>query len=80
MTEQINKRLIDEQVRMILERYLKKELNAKQGMDLLGLKRRQFFEWANKYRENPACWTIAITELLQKIFFTSFISLPIRHL
>ena len=58
MTEQIHKRLIDAQVRMILERYLKKELNAKQGMDLLGLKRRQFFEWVKRYKEQGEGFSI----------------------
>jgi len=52
MVEQLHKRFIDEQVRMILERYLKKELSAKQGMDLLGLKRSQFFEWVKRYKES----------------------------
>lgn len=51
MTEHIHKRLTDEQVRMILERYLKKELSAEQGMNLLGLQRRQFFKWVKRYKE-----------------------------
>ena len=47
MTEQIHKRLVDEQVGTILERYLNKEIAAEQGMDLLGLKWRQFLRWVN---------------------------------
>ena len=43
MTEQMHKRLTEEQVVMILERYIKKELSREHAMDLLGLKRRQFF-------------------------------------
>jgi hypothetical protein len=43
MTEQIHKRLTEEQVGMILDRYNKKELSREQAMELLGLKRRQFF-------------------------------------
>jgi hypothetical protein len=43
MGEQIHKRLINEQATMILDRYNKKELTANQAMDLLCLKRRQFF-------------------------------------
>ncbi|MBI5049069.1 MAG: hypothetical protein HZB54_09010 [Deltaproteobacteria bacterium] len=58
MTEQIHKRLIDEQVRMILERYLKKEISAKQGMYLLGLKRRQFFKWVKRYKEQGEDFSI----------------------
>lgn len=58
MTEQVHKRLADEQVRMILGRYMAKEMRAAEAMELLGLKRRQFFEWAQRYRENPVSFTI----------------------
>lgn len=58
MTDHIHKRLTEEQVRTILERYLKKELSAEQGMDLLGIKRRQFFKWVKKYKENSDGFTI----------------------
>lgn len=58
MTEHIHKRLIEEQVRMILERYLRKELSAEQGMNLLGLKRRQFFKLLKRYKENYDGFTI----------------------
>ena len=53
MSEQVHKRLSDEQVRMILGRYTTKELTAAEAMELLGLKRRQFFEWAQRYRKDP---------------------------
>ena len=53
MSEQVHKRLTDEQVRMILGRYAAKELTAAQAIELLGLKRRQFFEWAQRYRKDP---------------------------
>lgn len=58
MTEQMHKRLTEEQVVMILERYIKRELSREHAMDLLGLKRRQFFEWLKKYRENLKDFTI----------------------
>lgn len=58
MGEQIHKRLSDEQVRMILKRYVKKDLGSEQAMDLLGLKRSQFFEWVKKYREGQEDFTI----------------------
>lgn len=58
MTEQIHKRLTEGQVGMILDRYSKKELSREQAMELLGLKRRQFFEWLKKYRENRKDFTI----------------------
>lgn len=58
MTEQVHKRLIDEQVKMILDRFIRKELQSEQAMDLLGLKRSQFFEWVKKYREDRGTFTI----------------------
>lgn len=51
MTEQLHKRLSEEQVKMLLDRYIKKELGSEQAMNLLGLKRRQFFEWVKRYKE-----------------------------
>ena len=57
-TEQIHKRLTEEQVEIILNRYNKNELSREQAMELLGLKRRQFFEWLKKYRENRKDFTI----------------------
>ena len=58
MVDQIHKRLVDEQVTMILERYIKKELGMNQAMDLLGLKRRQFFEWVKRYRERSEGFSV----------------------
>jgi len=58
MVEQIHRRLSDEQVKMILDRYVKKELGTEQAMNLLGLKRSQFFELVKKYRETPDGFTI----------------------
>ena len=59
MNEQIHKRLTDEQMKMIVEKYLRKEMAASEAMELLCLKRRQFFEWVRKYRNNPAGFTTA---------------------
>lgn len=53
MTEQIHKRLSNELVRTVLERYLRKEIDTEQTMDLLGLKRSQFFEWVKRFKEDP---------------------------
>lgn len=58
MSEQVHKRLADEQVRMILGRYVAKELAAAHAMELLDLKRRQFFEWVQRYRKDPESFTI----------------------
>ena len=43
---------------MILNRYNNNELSREQAMELLGLKRRQFFEWLKKYRENRKDFSI----------------------
>ena len=59
MGEQVHKRLSDEQVKMIMEKYLSRELSAGHAMELLDLKRRQFFEWAQRYRNDPEGFTIA---------------------
>ncbi len=58
MSEQVHRRLGDEQVKMILGRYAAKELTAAQAMELLGLRRRQYFEWVQRYREDPEGFTI----------------------
>ena len=58
MTEQIHKRMIDEQVRIILYRYVKKGISVLQAMNLLDLKRRQFFEWVKRYKEQGEGFSI----------------------
>jgi len=65
MTDQIHKRLEGEHVRMILGRYIKKEISASQAMDLLGLKRRQFFEWVKRYRQVPDSFTVDYKRIIQ---------------
>lgn len=52
MSEQVHKRLVDEQVRMILWKYVANELTAAQAMELPGLKQHQFFEWVQGFRGN----------------------------
>ena len=58
MAEQVHKRLTDEQMKMIVEKYPARELSAAQAMELLDLKRRQFFEWVRRYRNDPEAFTI----------------------
>ena len=58
MTEQVHKRLIDEQVKMVVDRFIRKELSSERAMQLLGLKRSQFFEWVKRYRESGEAFTI----------------------
>lgn len=61
MNNQVHKRLSNEQVIAILEKYCLKEIKTDQAQDLLGLKRRQFFEWTKRYRKNPAKFSIEFT-------------------
>jgi hypothetical protein len=58
MNEQIHKRLTDEQARMMLSRYVANEMKTVEAMELLGLKRRQFFEWVQRYRKDPDGFTV----------------------
>jgi hypothetical protein len=60
MEEQIHKRLINEQVTMILDRYNKKELTADQAMDLLCLKRHS--ETLNSFCLVDQAWDIPGTD------------------
>lgn len=58
MTRHIHKRLINDQVRMILARYVNKEISSEQAMALLEIKRSQFFELVKQYKANPEGFTI----------------------
>lgn len=58
MKEQIHKRLTVEQVKTILDIYINKRLDAEHAMNLLDLRRRQFFEWVRRYKEDPDGFTI----------------------
>ena len=58
MREQVHKRVTDEQAKTVLRRYCAGEITSAQAMALLGLKRRQFFEWAKRYRGNPEGFTV----------------------
>ena len=51
MSRQLHNRLSDEQVSAILNKYLKREVNASHAGDMLGLSRSQFFEWVKRYKE-----------------------------
>jgi len=58
MPEQLHKRLSDEQVKTVLEKYFLKEIKTVKAMDLLGIKRSQFFEWARKYQRDPLGFSV----------------------
>jgi len=50
---QIHKKFTDNQVKRLLDRYLKKEIERKYIQEILGIKRRRFFELLKKYKEDP---------------------------
>lgn len=58
MNNQVHKRLSNEQVKAILGKYCQSEIRAGQAQTLLDIKRSQFFEWAKRYRQNPATFTV----------------------
>lgn len=57
--QQIHKRLSDEQVVLILEKYLSKEIELDYALNYLGVKRAMFFRILKNYREEPDNFTIS---------------------
>ena len=55
---QIHNRLSSEQVCRILEGYCKDLISYGQAVELLGLKRTQFFAWVKAYRANPKTFQV----------------------
>lgn len=56
--QQVHKRLSKEQVIAIFENYFAKEIRAKEAMEILGLKKSQFFNLAAQYRDNSSDFDI----------------------
>ena len=50
---QLHKRFISEQVKELLDRYLKNEIQRTYVQEILGIKRRRFFVLLKQYKENP---------------------------
>ena len=50
---QIHKRFTSDQVKELLERYERNELERKYIQEILGIKRRRFFMLLKQYKENP---------------------------
>jgi hypothetical protein len=53
MARQLHGRLTDEQVVAIMSRYVRRDIDADQAMNMLELGRSQFFEWVKKYKSGP---------------------------
>ena len=55
---QIHSRFTSDQVKELLTRYLRDEIERKYIQEILGIKRRRFFALLKQYRENPQDFTI----------------------
>jgi hypothetical protein len=56
--EQLHKRFTNEQVKDLIQRYIKKELKREHIQQMLNIKRRQFFKLLKEYRDNPKDFSI----------------------
>jgi hypothetical protein len=55
---QIHKKFTDEQVKELLSRYVKREIKREYIQEILGIKRRRFFEWVQDYQADPKHFSI----------------------
>ena len=55
---QIHKKLTDDQIKNLLQRYLKKEIERKYIQEILGIKKRRFFALLKEYRHDPEKFSI----------------------
>jgi len=55
---QLHKRFTSEQVKELLNRYSKNEIERKYIQEILGIKRRRFFVLLKQYKENPQTFTV----------------------
>lgn len=58
MAKQIHKKFLDKEVKSLFESYLSKEIEIEYILQILGIKRRRFFELLSEYRNNPDGFTI----------------------
>lgn len=59
MSNQMHKRLTDDQVRTVLDLYDRKAITLEQALQQLGCKRSRFYQILKKYRKDPKGFTIA---------------------
>jgi hypothetical protein len=59
MATQLHKRFPDEQIKSLFERYLSKEIELKYLLEILGIKRRRFFELLKEYRNDPDSFSVS---------------------
>lgn len=58
MVEQLHKRCTDSQVKDLIERYLKKEIERKYIQEILHIKKARFFALVAEYRKNPEKFSV----------------------
>jgi hypothetical protein len=59
MSEQLHRRYSDDQIKMIFDLYLRREINLSQALLQLGCSRPRFYQLLKRYREDPRRFTIA---------------------
>jgi hypothetical protein len=59
MTKQIHKRFTDDQIKLLLDLYIKKAINLKQVLQQLKCTKGRFYQILRKYRKDPKNFTIA---------------------
>lgn len=64
MSEQIHRRLSDVQVKAILSKYYTKDFQASKAIQLLGIKKTQFFEWAKRFKQDPTKFSISYKRIV----------------
>ncbi len=55
---QLHKRFTSDEVKRLLERYLKTEIERTYIQEILGIKKRRFFALLKQYKENPQQFSI----------------------
>lgn len=55
---QVHKKFVDEQVKELIQRYLKKEIERKYIQQILGIGKTRFFALVKEYRKNPVSFSV----------------------
>ncbi len=58
MGEQLHKKFVDEEIKALLEKYLNNQIELDYVLQILGIKRRRFFELLSGYKSNPEGFSI----------------------
>lgn len=61
----VHQRFSDDQVKNLLQRYIKKEIERKYIQEILGIKKRRFFALLKQYRRNPKKFSIEYVRKVQ---------------